>query len=89
MPATARIAFTTMSTGMMSTMPSGMPGNSGICPSPYARMIGSAILKPSIHPGAGWNSALSMIDGRTIDSGSSSRSASSSTARSPIAFVNV
>ena len=35
------------------------------------------------------DSALSMIDGRTIDSGSSSRSASSSTARSPIAFVNV
>ena len=52
-----------MSTGMMSTIPSGMPGNSGICPSPYARMIGSAILNPSIHPGAGWNSALSMIDG--------------------------
>ncbi len=78
-----------MSTGMMSEIPSGMPGNSGIWPRPYARMIGSAILKPSIHPGAGWNNALSMIEGRTMESGSSSRSASSSTARSPIAFVKV
>ena len=31
-------------------------------------MIGSAILKPSIHPGAGWSNADSMIEGRTIDS---------------------
>ena len=52
-------------------------------------MIGSAILNPSIHPGDGWSSADSMIDGRTIDSGSCSAAASSSTARSPIAFVNV
>ena len=70
-------------------MPSGMPGNSGICPSPYARMIGSAILNPSIHPGNGCVYADSMIDGRTIDSGRFASAASSSTARSPIAFVNV
>ncbi len=70
-------------------MPSGMPVNSGICPSPYARMIGSAILNPSIHPGNGCVSADSMMLGRTIDSGSPSAAQSSSTARSPIAFVNV
>jgi hypothetical protein len=87
--ATASIAFTTKSTGMMSEMPSGIPGNSGSVPRPYARMIGSAILKPSIHPGYGWAYADSMIDGRTIDSGRSCSVASSSTARSPIAFVNV
>ena len=52
-------------------------------------MIGSAILNPSIHPGAGCSSADSMIEGRTIDSGTPSAAASSSTARSPSAFVNV
>ena len=63
--------------------------NSGICPRPYARMIGSAILKPSIHPGKGCVSADSMMLGRTIDSGRFSAAQSSSTARSPSAFVNV
>jgi hypothetical protein len=52
-------------------------------------MIGSAILNPSIHPGNGWNSADSMMEGRTIESGNSFEAASSSTARSPSAFVNV
>ena len=70
-------------------MPSGMPGNSGIVPRPYARMMGSAILKPSIHPGCGCSSALSMIEGRMMESGVACPVASSSTARSPIAFVNV
>ncbi len=70
-------------------MPSGMPGNSGIVPRPYARMMGSAILNPSIHPGCGCSSALSMIDGRMIESGTPCSAASSSTARSPMALVNV
>ena len=52
-------------------------------------MIGSAILNPSIQPGNGCGSADSMIEGRTIDSGRRLGAASSSTARSPIAFVNV
>ncbi len=52
-------------------------------------MIGSAILKPSIQPGNGCSRADSMMEGRTIDSGRPSAAASSSTARSPIAFVNV
>ena len=59
------IALTTMSTGMMSMIPSGAAGKSGSSPRPKARMIGSAILKPSIQPGWGRASALSMIDGRT------------------------
>ena len=52
-------------------------------------MIGSAILNPSIHPGAGCASADSMMLGRTIDRLRPSACARSSTARSPIAFVNV
>ena len=48
-------------------------------------MIGSAIRKPSSQPGKGSASALSMIDGRTIESGS--RPCSSTTARSAIALV--
>ena len=51
--AAAIVAFTTRSTGMMSMTPSGIPGNSGRSPRPNARMIGSAILKPSIQPGYG------------------------------------
>ena len=38
-----------------------------MAPRPYARMIGSAILKPSIHPGCGTSNALSTIEGRTIN----------------------
>ena len=64
-----------------------MPGNSGKAPRPYARMMGSAILNPSIHPGNGWRYALSMIEGRTIDR--VRWPASSSATRSPRAFVNV
>ena len=52
-------------------------------------MIGSAILKPSIHPGEGCSRADSMIDGRTMDRLRPRSCARSSTARSPIAFVKV
>ena len=52
-------------------------------------MIGSAILKPSIQPGNGCSRADSMMDGRTIERGRCRSRAMSSTARSPIAFVNV
>ncbi len=52
-------------------------------------MIGSAILNPSIQPGNGRSSALSMIEGRTIDSGRSWAAANSSMARSPSALVKV
>ena len=52
-------------------------------------MIGSAILNPSIHPGNGCSYEDSMIEGRTIDSGTPCDAASVSTARSPIALVNV
>ena len=49
-------------------------------------MIGSAMRKPSSHPGNGSASELSMIDGRTMDSGTSP--CSSTTACSAIALVN-
>jgi hypothetical protein len=83
------MAFTTRSTGMMSMTPSGRPGNSGIEPRPYARMIGSAILNPSIHPGYGFSSELSTIEGRTIERGSPNSVDSCSATRSPRALVNV
>ena len=35
----------------MSSTESGEAGNSGSSPRPYARISGSAILKPSIQPG--------------------------------------
>ena len=47
-----------------------LAGNSGSSPRPYARISGSAILKPSIQPGCGLWSADSMMAGRTIDVGS-------------------
>ncbi len=50
-------------------------------------MIGSAMRKPRIHPGRGSASADSMIDGRTIESGTSPPYVVVR-ARSPSAFVN-
>ena len=48
-------------------------------------MMGSAMRKPRIHPGLGSAHADSMIEGRTIDTGTSPRCWSS--ARSPNALV--
>jgi hypothetical protein len=48
-------------------------------------ITGSAMRNPRIHPGYGSWIADSMIDGRTIDTGTSPRFCSS--ARSPRAFV--
>ena len=84
--ATASTVLTTKSAGMMSSSESGRPEKSRSMPRPYARISGSAILKPSSQPGYGSARALSMIDGRTIDSGTSP--CSSTTACSAIAFVN-
>ncbi len=71
----------------MSTTRSGAAGNSGSSPRPYARISGSAILKPSIQPGYGCSSADSMMLGRTMVTGADS--ACRSTFRSPSALVNV
>ena len=65
--------------------PSGMPGNSFNIPRAYEMITGSAMRNPRIHPGTGSTSADSMIDGRTIVTGTSPRFWSS--ARSPRAFV--
>ena len=54
-------------------------------------MIGSAIRKPRIHPGLGSDSADSMIDGRTMLSGTGlapSGPCCDTSARSPNALVN-
>ena len=90
------IAPTTWSTGTMSTTESGAAGNSGSSPRPKARISGSAILKPSIHPGYGVRSADSMMLGRTMLTGlaaprdpRSGPAACSSTTRSPIDLVKV
>ena len=50
---------------MRSSTLSGRPGNSGSRPRPYARISGSATLKPSIQPGNGCAIADSMMAGRT------------------------
>ncbi len=71
---------------MMSRIESGRPEKSRRMLRPNARMSGSAIRNPSSQPGKGSARALSMIDGRTIDSGMSP--CSSTTACSAIAFVN-
>ena len=83
--ATASTAFTTRSAGMMSRTESGSPEKSWSTPLPKARMIGSAIRNPSSQPGKGSLRALSMIEGRTIESGMSP--CSSTTACSASAFV--
>ena len=84
---TARIAFTTWSQGTMSTTESGDAGNSGSSPRPYARISGSAILKPSIHPGYGCSQDDSTMAGRTTDT--STPVPTSATTRSPSALVKV
>ena len=71
---------------MMSSTASGRPEKSWRAARPNARMIGSAIRKPSSQPGNGSASALSMMLGRTIESGTSP--CSSTIARSAIALVN-
>ena len=83
--ATAMIAATTRSTGMTSTVPSGTPGNSFSSPRAKEMMTGSAMRKPRIQPGRGSARADSMIDGRTIDTGTSPLLSAS--ACSPRAFV--
>ena len=84
--ATTTIAATTMSTGMTSTVPSGTPGNWLSNPLAYDRITGSAIRNPRIQPGTGSAHADSMIDGRTIETGTSPLL--SVTACSPSALVN-
>ena len=83
--ATAMIEATTMSTGITSTVPSGTPGNSRSRPRAYETMTGSAIRNPRIQPGRGSANADSMIDGRTIETGTSPRVSTS--ACSPSALV--
>ena len=63
------IADTTMSTGMTSIVPSGTPGNSFNRPRAYEMMTGSAMRNPRIQPGDGSATADSMIDGRTMLTG--------------------
>ena len=84
--ATANTVLTTKSAGMMSSSASGSPEKSRRMLRPKARISGSAILNPSSQPPNGSASALSMIDGRTMDSGISP--CSSTTACSAIALVN-
>ena len=79
-------ALTTASTGTMSRTPSLSPTNPRISPLPYARIRGSAMRTPSIHPGNGSLSAPSTMLGRTITKGTSPRSADRIC--SPMAFVN-
>ena len=81
------MAFTTWSQGTMSTTASGVAGNSGSSPRPYAKISGSAILKPSIQPGYGCNHEDSTIAGRTIETCTSLPT--SDTTRSPSALVKV
>ncbi len=83
--ATAMMAATTRSTGMTSTVPSGTPGNSLSSPRAKEMMTGSAMRKPRIQPGTGSASADSMIDGRTIETGTSPLDSAS--ACSPSALV--
>ena len=64
------MAATTRSTGMTSMMPFGNAGNCLSRPLAYEMITGSAIRKPRIQPGSGSASADSMIDGRTIVTGS-------------------
>ncbi len=70
---------------MTSTVPSGTPGNSFSRPRANETMTGSAMRKPRIQPGRGSASADSMIDGRTIDTGTAPFDSVS--ACSPSAFV--
>ena len=79
------MAATTRSTGITSTVPSGTPGNSFSSPRAKEMMTGSAMRKPRIQPGRGSASADSMIDGRTIDTGTAPLVSVS--ACSPSAFV--
>ena len=83
--ATAMIAATTMSTGITSIVPSGTPGNSRSRPRAYEMITGSAMRNPRIQPGRGSAHADSMIDGRTIETGTSPFDSNS--ACSPSAFV--
>ena len=82
----ASMTLTTASTGTMSRTPSLSPTNPRISPLPYARIRGSAMRTPSIHPGNGSLSAPSTMLGRTITKGTSPRSADRIC--SPMAFVN-
>ena len=83
--ATAMMAALTRSTGMTSTMPSGTPGNSFNSPRAKLMITGSAMRKPRIQPGRGSASAVSMMDGRTMLTGTAPRLSVS--ARSPRALV--
>ena len=82
----ASMTFTTASTGTMSRTPCLSPTNPRMSPLPYARIRGSAMRTPSIHPGNGSSKAPSTMLGRTITKGTSSRSADKIC--SPMAFVN-
>mmetsp|Transcript_15069 Transcript_15069/g.63556 ORF Transcript_15069/g.63556 Transcript_15069/m.63556 type:complete len:268 (-) Transcript_15069:725-1528(-) len=82
----ASMTFTTASTGTMSRTPCLSPTNPRISPLPYAKIRGSAMRTPSIHPGKGSLKAPSTMLGRTITKGTSSRSADKIC--SPMAFVN-
>ncbi len=70
---------------MTSIVPSGTPGNSRSNPRAYEMITGSAMRNPRIQPGRGSTSADSMIDGRTMLTGTSPFI--SINAPSPSAFV--
>ena len=70
---------------MTSTTPSGTPGNSRSSPRAYEMSTGSAMRKPRIQPGRGSAQADSMIDGRTMLTGTAPLESVS--ACSPRAFV--